>query len=381
MPTNRARFRSIFLLVAAVAAAAPLSAQLLTASEWKLKVSVDNAAIRLKPDINAPLASTAAKGTMLQSYEATGAWYRVLAASPADGTSVIGFIATSDVDVVEENSGGTPGFWPIPAEIFRGLGLGLRLIGGIGTISSADIDASQTGMAATTLDELVNSGYSLVGQDITPIHSGTVMGGEMTFDLSRRLAVGAAFTYTRAIRDNYYSFWRHPNDLFLNFNPLIQVFTYRLGMYYTLPLNPPFSLILSAGPALYHFKYRYLLNFSDPGVSFDEGLLQDVASNILGAHVGLALELALNERSAIFLEAMGRLARSSTITGTESVALSAGGISHPRIENSGDLYYYLDGPNAGTTVRSSAPSGPGDVRKAVFDFSGVDLLLGFRIKF
>ena len=38
-------------------------------SEWKLKISVEKAFIRLKPDINSPIESTVVKGTILESHE------------------------------------------------------------------------------------------------------------------------------------------------------------------------------------------------------------------------------------------------------------------------------------------------------------------------
>ncbi len=122
MSIPRPRIRAALLSILMIKASLPLAAQLLTTSEWKLKVTVDAAAVRLKPELEGPIAAIVPKGTILQSYEATGAWYRVLTTSAKDGTSVIGYIATSDVEVLEEKTAPPEDFWPVQAQLYRGIG-------------------------------------------------------------------------------------------------------------------------------------------------------------------------------------------------------------------------------------------------------------------
>ena len=380
MPIPRPRIRAALLSILMITASLPLAAQLLTTSEWKLKVTVDAAAVRLKPELEGPIAAIVPKGTILQSYEATGAWYRVLTTSAKDGTSVIGYIATSDVEVVEEKTAPPADFWPVQAQPYRGIGLAVRLYGGLGVISSPDVDASLDGMAALAAEAILAKGYSPVTQDVSPLHSGPIMGGDLVFAISPRLSVGAGFSYTRANRSNVYSYSQVLNfEYSLDSTALLQVYAYRLEAAYTIPLNQTAGLVLSAGPALYHAQYIHMLAWADADSVWT--LHQDTRQSVLGGHAGLALEINLNNRVSLFVQALGRLARFAALSGTETLTQESGSYALPTQNYQGDLYFIDDGGFSRTAVRDAPPPGPGPVRKMVVDYSGITFLFGFRMKF
>ena len=71
-------------------------------TEWKLKISVEKAFVRLKPDMNSPVESTVAKGTILQSHEKVEEWYRVVIGPDESGFVVIGYIHSDNVEIIAE---------------------------------------------------------------------------------------------------------------------------------------------------------------------------------------------------------------------------------------------------------------------------------------
>jgi hypothetical protein len=382
MPFTHARLCYLIFLGSIIwtAVSLPLAAQLLTTPDWKLKVTVEGAAVRLKPELEGPIAAVVPKGTILRAYEAVGAWYRVLTTSAKDDASVIGYIATSDVEVLEETVLRPPDFWPVDYEYYRGAGLTFRIEGGLATVSSADLDAILEGMSGRTSESLLAQGYSYVTQSVSQLHSGAAMSGELTYELLPNFSIGLGFTYTQAVRDNSYTYVIvEPYESSLDVTARFQVYAYRLGAYYTIPLNKTFCLVLSGGPSYYHVNYLHKITFE--GAISASSFFQQTQQNALGLNAGLALELNLNSRISIFAEARGRMIRFSSMSGTESFGQSSYGLLTPKEEYSGNLYFVDEGAYSWSAVRESPPTGPGAVRKAVLNFSGIDLLFGFRVKF
>jgi hypothetical protein len=378
MPIDRAR--AVVLLALIMITSLPLASQILATPEWKLRVAVDTASIRLKPDLDGPIAATVPRAAILLAYEASGAWYRVLATATPGGAAVIGYIATSDVDVLEEKTAETADFWPIPEPVFRGLGLTFRFTGGLGFFRSADLDASMEGMAALAEEAILSRGLSPVTRDVSPLHSGAFMGGDVLWALSPRLSVGAGFSYTRANSASVYTYNRVQNqDFSLDNSGLLQVYAYRLVASTTIPLNRTAGLVLCVGPALYHANFVHTLAYADNTWAWNDRTA--VAQNVIGGHASLALEISLNDRVGLFAQATGRLARFAALAGTETILQEDYSIAKPALTYAGDLFFLADGGFSRTAVSSSPPSGPGAVRKAVLDFSGVDVLFGFRVRF
>ena len=382
MPFACPRFRHALLLgsILWTALSLPLAAQILSTPDWKLKVTGENAAVRLKPELEGPIAAVVPMGTVLRAYEAVGAWYRVLAIPPKNGAAVIGYISTADVEVLEETILPPPDFWLVDSEYYRGAGLTFRLEGGLATVSSPDLDAILEGMSGRANESILAQGYSFVTQSVSQLHSGAVLGGEATYELWPHFSLGLGFAYTGAVRDNAYTYvLAEPNESSLEVTARLQVYAYRLSAYYTIPLNKIFSLVLSGGPVYYHVDYDHKIAFE--GAISSSGFSQQTQQNALGLNAGLALEINLNKQTGIFFEARGRMIRFAALSGTESFGQSFNGLLAPKEEYSGDLYFVNDGAFSWSAVRSTPPTGPGPVRKAVLDFTGVDLLFGFRLKF
>ena len=249
-----------------------------------------------------------------------------------------------------------------------------------GVFRSSEIDASLEGMAAAAEEAILAKGLSPVTRDVSPLHSGTAMGGDVLLAVSPRLSIGAGFGYTRANSASVYTYNQVLNlDYTLDNTALLQVYAYRLDAATTIPLNPKASLVLCAGPALYQAKYIHTMAWVDASSSWN--LRQDVRQSTFGGHASLALEISLNDRVGLFAQALGRLVRFTSLAGTETLLREDHSYGLPTLTYAGDLYIVEDDSFSQTAVRSTPPSGPGAVRKAVLDFSGVDFLFGFRVKF
>ncbi len=102
---------------------------------------------------------------------------------------------------------------------------------------------------------------------------------------------------------------------------------------------------------------------------------------MFGGHAGLALEINLNNRVGLFVQALGRLARFAALSGTETLTQESHSYALPTQNYRGDLYFIDDDSFSRTAVRDAPPPGPGPVRKMVVDYSGITFLFGFRMKF
>jgi len=90
--------------------------------EWKLRISFESASVRLISSSQSPVIGTMPKGTILNSFEAEGDWFRVVLPSGKDGIVIIGYIAKADVQVLEEKIKKQTDFWRVEEGDFKGLG-------------------------------------------------------------------------------------------------------------------------------------------------------------------------------------------------------------------------------------------------------------------
>jgi Bacterial SH3 domain len=93
--------KNIFLFLC-LALLLPMVASAGQASIFKLKVTVQAANIRSKPDIASTILKTVPAGTLFESSGKEGRWFKVSLPPDAKGTVVIGYLYDSLVQVVEE---------------------------------------------------------------------------------------------------------------------------------------------------------------------------------------------------------------------------------------------------------------------------------------
>ena len=145
-------------------------------SEWKPEILVEKANVLREPNAESPVVSPASKGTILDSYETKGEWFRVIIGPDEKGFTVIGYIHSSDVQVLKEKISKEPDLWEVEPEFFQGIGLSITLSGGLSYLGSGDIDRGTRGLFDSTAYFLSTAGY-LLDRRTNPLHTGIEVSG------------------------------------------------------------------------------------------------------------------------------------------------------------------------------------------------------------
>ena len=349
------------------------------AEEWTLKVSVDGARVHLRPDPSSPTASAAAKGAILKSYAKVGDWFRVIIEPGKEGLLVIGYIPSSAVDVVEKSQA-EPDFWKQVSGEYGGFGISLKLGGGYQLFSGGTITSGASGIFEQIVDMASDS--CAITEDINPksLHAGTSMVGDIVYNLGRRTGLGLRLEYLNAkssssLRYNFgnpfqtYSTWSTPDAT---------VFVLRPGFHYDHPLNRLLTLSVNGGPALYLVTFEYGHEFIGP--QGKNTVFLKTKAHGLGFQGGLGLEMRLNRRSAIFLEAQGRLGKISDFKGDET-HYRTWNFQAWTVKTKGFLYYREDGEHPGLAVLEEESAGKLNCRRATLNLGGVNFAAGLRVRF
>lgn len=369
----RVRF-SLFAAFLVLAAALPAPGQ---APAWKLRVAADSAAVRLEPDLKSPVMTTLAKGTTLNSSEAVGAWYRVFVPPARDGVSFLGYIASNEVEVIEERVVPPRDFWAPTEDEFQGLGYDLVLGGGLTFFGSGDLASGVSGRYDALASLIQGFGYSVTDKRFGRLGSGVQATAEVIRDLDGRFAWGVGVDYLSARRHDSFVYTFSGIMASAHSGGFLKAWVLRPKLHYTIPLSKTFSVRLNAGPALFLASFDYDYQVFLP--TQEESFYQSGRKAILGAQGAAALEVRVNSRTAFVLQASGRYGRTKNLTGTERTMVLWNGLDRSGPEISGSFYFFPGGPFPSLAVRSEPPAGP--ARKATADFSGVDLTFGLRVKF
>jgi len=348
---------------------------------WKLKVSAAQTSVRLGASEASRVVATLSKGTVLDSYEAQGAWFRVTVPPGKEGIVIIGYVARQDVKILEEKSNKPTDFWGEEEGAYSGIGLRLKLFGGWAFYQSGDIDPGEKGLFDIWTQNVAARGVEFEQRTASPLHSGFNLGGDVICDLGPKLGVGLGFIYTHTIHADSYTY----NELKAYENSLessmdLTVLTFKLGAYYTIPLGRRIKIELNAGPALFHANLDYTL--SDNGREFWDKMNLTGKAWKAGVQGGLGLQIGLNERVAFFVDVLGRYAKISNLAGSGFVSSGDNGRPAPSTTiTTGTLYFVPDAPYPRLAIFPDGSSDAAAARKAVFDFTGVDVVGGVRILF
>ncbi len=354
------------------------------ASEWTLKIAVEKALIRLKPDMASPVGATVVKGTILESYEKEGEWFRVIYGPDEHGFSVVGYIHSGDVEVIRENITEELDFWVEEPKTFEGLGLSLKLSGGFNYFNAGDVGEGAKGYYDIRAGYFSSAGYSLE-QRKRPFNNGFDLAGDIIYYLKPKLGIGIGSGYIYSARTSF--FVVSGKDIFLETfgsTSEIRAFPIRLSLYLSLPVHRLFTVSVSGGPELYLAEFSYYLG---PDWIDLNSVSQKATSRGFGIHGGLGLEVKMNRRTAFVVEGLGRYAKISNFEGKETKYLwvptgPVAGIGEERIwSEEGTLYYLEQGNQSYLAILSEDPSGFTTAKKASFDLSGLSIRAGLIYRF
>jgi hypothetical protein len=92
------RLKNIIVFAALISLALSSLAQ----NSWRVKVTVDDAIVRVKPEMNSEMLDVAAKGETFDVSDKTGAWYKIVVAKDQSGEPVYGYIHEATVTPIGE---------------------------------------------------------------------------------------------------------------------------------------------------------------------------------------------------------------------------------------------------------------------------------------
>jgi hypothetical protein len=212
----------------------------------------------------------------------------------------------------------------------------------------------------------------------SPLHLSYFLGGEIALPLSSRIHLLIGADYFAGKRESLAEYQRSGalgtllTSLRVSAVPVSFAISYHvLDFIYT-----------RLGVSYYFAKCSYLYNLQQ-GLTWQEWR-GEAKGQGLGLNGGLGLEWEVAPNLALVAEAMGHFGRLSTLSGTGTFQDSQA--KEPKSED-GKLYYYLARLGATTYpliyIREKQPSEGGvvDPRLANLDFSGLTLIIGFKINF
>jgi len=371
----------LYVFIAACLLSLPAYALGGNPSDWKLRVTLEKAGVLSEPDIKGRVVTFVARGTILESHEKTGDWYRVVLWPDASGFIAVGYIPSKDVVVLEENPSAEFDYWKEQAAFFRGIGLTMKFSGGLDYFSTGDISTGARGIYESAADNLASMGYATTNKNLESFRSGYDLSADAIYDFSDRLGLGLGMSMVRFSETNTAYDFTEPGKLAadLQSKPDIDVIQIRLGLYYRIPFYRLLSIVLNGGPSLYLTKYSYGMTSTIAGYWRDK-LNQSASATTLGFYGGFELEARISPKAALFLECQGKYARISGFKGEEVRELWEGG-STTDVKTTGTLYYIEGSTHPRLSFLNETPSGTGNARKAVFDFSGICVRAGFKLRF
>lgn len=357
----------------------------LNSSEWELKILVEKANIRMEPDEKSPVVTYVVRGAMLKSYELTGAWFRVIIGSDKDGFVFLGYIHVSDVEIVKEKLSQEADFWKYEEPgSFQGIGLSLKLTGGMSYFSGGDMGVGTRGMYDYNSNFLVSQGF-ILESFFKPFHFGAEVSGDIIYNLNPKfgIGIGSGFIFARSQSILSYSeeeFMYTPFQM--KSQPEIRVVPLRVGMFFSFPIHRLFDITINAGPVLYFAKYSYTLGSDRDNL---DSLYQEATARQMGFQGGIGLEINLNQRAIFLIECYGRYAKISNFQGMARIndwELNISGLVNDNISiEEGTLYFLKRQTYPGLAILNENAVGYENIRYAVFDLSGFNIRAGIKFRF
>lgn len=347
-------------------------------SKWTLKIVSEKANIRLTSGKESPVVATLLQGTILHSYEKTEEWFRIIIGPDESGFTIIGYLHSSEVEILEVKVDKEPDFWQEELEFFEGIGLSVQLSGGFTQFFGKEINDGASGLFGSWADYFTTSGYTLDTRTKT-FHSAYDVAGEIIYEIKPNLGVGLGLGIISGSKTSLLIV--SGQDIFVEQKfagtPRVRAVPIRLGLFLTLPIDRLVSLSFNAGPSLYFTKFSYFLG---PDWKERESLIQIARSRKLGIHGGVALNLEMNKRVALFIEGHGRYAKVSNFEGEEIRTRYVDNQELTSVEE-GTLYLLEDENKLYFAVLKEEPTGFQRAKKVIFDLSGIGLRVGLRVKF
>ena len=363
----------------------------------RLKVVTEQANVRLKPDIGSIIIYQLPQGTIIDSSEKEGEWYRVRLVQD-EGDTVSGYVHESlvieiekppqergadeekierkevskvereEVEQIQPSS-----VIPVsPKALFSRFNLFLS--GGGNFISGGDLNEGSQGLADYYSDILGIQGKG----DIKPLDLSYIFGAEISFSLSNVFFVGIGADYLFRERESRVEFQNSSSIDSLTTRPKIKAIPVRLTLY----CYPVHFFYIKTGLEYFFTECSYFYRIKEDDIFKDwtgEAKARDVG--IVG---GFGFVQEIVPHLDFFMEATGRYARINNFEGKTDYKESTG----LTYTEEGILYIYEGKTSEEKSypllfIREKKPTeaGVSDVQNAMIDLSGFSIKAGIRIRF
>lgn len=360
------------------------------AEKFKLRVTVEEAEIRLKPDSGSMTINTAPAGAILDSDEQVGEWFKVSLPPDKKGIVITGFIHSSEVEVIAEKPVEKKPVSPSPLTHPPSptqhptsqpptMKFDIRFWGGMNYLVAGDVNEGIKGWIDEIYDdELI--WWSVEGE-AKALHLGFDFGGDLIFHFNPQVGIGLGAGYIQGTKTSDFTYTDGVEGAFTT-KPKVRAIPLRFGIFFTVPLDEILSFSFNGGVGLYLANYSLDMRFEENG--YWEDVHQEATATGLGFHAGMGFEFNLAPNVAFFIEGQGRYAKIGGFEGTLEYDDSGGG---PLYEEKGKLYYWENNLMGKTYPRISisedepSASWVSKVREANVDFSGFNIVAGIKLKF
>ncbi len=262
---------------------------------------------------------------------------------------------------------------------YHGFGLSIKIMGGWNYFSGGEIRTGIEGLFDQRAADVSSRGYTTASRTISRCNSGPGLAAEAVYHLHPRIGLGIRLSASHPAHPSkllFYQVQAFPYSLWSDVG--LKIVSVMVGVHYFIPIHRRVRFYLSGGPELHFVSYQYSLNFTTP--SLHEEINQKAESKGIGGRGSAGLEVFLNPRVALFLEAHGRLAKISRFKGKEALYYEEN-YQVSTSEQEGFLYYSRAGKYPGLSIFSDDHPSAQKGNKAVFNFSGFGLNLGMNFKF
>ncbi|MFQ5722373.1 MAG: SH3 domain-containing protein [Candidatus Aminicenantales bacterium] len=355
----------------------------------KLKVTTEQANIRLKPDISSIIIQQVPLGTILESTGRTGEWYRVKIKTTESATA-FGYVHESLVVVISPRPTPekkqkeqrppkkiVPEKKPTPSPVYlttQEYQLDLSFFGGGNYILGGDLNEGAKGLAAYYSDSLAIEETG----EVKPLRLSYIFSGEVSYPLSSYFSLGLGLGYFSGDKESRVEFQSPAaTDVFLT-KPKVRVVPLKVF----LTFYPLSSFYLKAGAEYYFGRCSYYYRYQSQE-SWQEWT-GEAKSQGLGLWAGIGLEWPLLSHLSFTVEGAGRYAQLKGFKGKNTYKNSEG----ESFSEEGQLYFYQKIRIVGQAgypqlfIHKKKPAAyVSNLRKAVVDLSGFNLKFGFKIRF
>ena len=384
------------------------------AENLKLRITVKQAKIHIRPDARSLVLSISRLGSVLESDKKIGNWFRVILPPDDKGTQLTGFVHINAVEVIIEKPEKQPAKEmpleeekpsPPPAEKIEPpkpvqpakapppsvpkpsaepqIGFSLKMHGGMNYLFSNDINDH---LQATT-DYWNDRGVDVEGE-FEPLQNGIEFGGEFIVNLTPHIGIGLGGGYIQASSKSTV------NNAWFGYSyqdtatPKVTAIPLTLSAYFYLPLGKRLSFNIQAGMGYYLGTFSWDYSYESELDDFKENW--EGKSNALGFHGGLGFEFYFSSGIALFVEGFGRYAKLKALKGKYTFEETFFGYQGQESIDEATLWYYewrsaLTGNYYPTLEfndeKPEETSFIKNIREGEVDLTGFSVRVGIRIRF